>query len=327
MIIIDSLISEIEIAKQNESYNKELFRNTEDKKGNEFLVILKPEVFSHITNDQTSDVISIIFERFKQFGLQLDNVRMLNSSFLSENNTIANHYGIINAIAKDVKSNITTEAINKFSEIYNKEFGKVKVFGALELLKSQENIDEKILADLWKECTIQRLAGGIYCGEVIFNNETLYILNGFHPPQLAHFIEKGRIIVTMNVSGETDWQKARQDLIGNTYPEKAEKGTIRRDLFDKYGKMGFEDVSYVINSIHLSAGPLEGLIELMRFNNSEMNSYLFGQQLRDSFDKDIYEKILSNPIVNYNGAEISLFDLTEEKNSDVSIEILKEIFS
>lgn len=326
MAIIDTLITELEVAKQSKAYNKELVKKNKTKTGNEFLAILKPEVFCYTSKTQITDIFNLVIERFNQFDLQVDNVRMLNASFLSEYDTIANHYGIINAIAKDVKGNITNEAINKFHDIYKEDFGEVEVFGALELLEGDNNIDKDILADLWKDCTIQRLAGGIYCGEVTYNKKKLYILNGFHPPQLAHFIEKERVIVTMNVSGNLDWQKARKELIGNTYPEKAEKGTIRRDLYDIYGKMGFDDVSYVINSIHLSAGPLEGLIELMRFNNLKMESYLFGQQLSNSFNKEICEKILLNPIVNYNGTEISLFDLTEEKNSYEAIEILKEVF-
>jgi len=324
------VLSELVNADIAKALNKVIFKNAAKKTGNQFLFILKPEVFYYNNQEQIQQVLELIFDRFNAFGLQVDNMRLFNSAYLEKYNIIAEHYGVINAVARNVKSNITKEATESFSNIYHKNFSAEKVYGAIEILETTFGVDNEKLAALWKNCTIERLAGGIYCGEVEFENETIYIINGFHPPQIDHFIENGRQIITMNLSGEIDWKDARQNLIGNTYPEKAEKGTIRRDLFEQFGKFGFKDVSYVINSVHLSAGPLEGLIELMRFNSenskvSSHNDFLFGQSLTKNFKKNICDEILTNPIVKYHGKEASLFDLTEELNSLNAIGLLKQI--
>lgn len=194
-------------------------------------------------------------------------------------------------------------------------------------------MDANTLNALWKDCEIKRLAGGIYSGKVSYNGSELYIVNGFHPPQLDHFIAENRMIVTMNIAGNTSWETSRNEMIGNTYPEKASPESIRGALFQKYGKFGFDHVSYVLNSVHLSAGPLEGLLELQRFNsafelNQEANieNFIFGRMLKATFPESQVEKILANPTVSFNNKPISLFDLTEGKNSREALELLIKLF-
>ncbi|NJO91216.1 MAG: hypothetical protein HC831_21320, partial [Chloroflexia bacterium] len=306
--------------------NKEIYQNNQGKTGNEFLFFLKPEVFFYTSAAQIQQALKMVFERFTSFGIHINNIRLFNANFLERNNLIAQHYGVINAVAQNAKKNFTDEAVKNFSKIYNEDFHSSKVFGSLELLINNPDIDQEKLATLWKSAKIERLTGGIYSVKAIYNNEPIYIINGFHPPQIAHFTDEGRYILAMSLSGNIDWKEARQKMIGNTYPEKAEKGTIRRDLSDLFGNYGFENVSYVINSAHLSAGPLEGLIELMRFNLSNTPwKYLFGQLLAENFTQNLIDLILTNPVVKFKQTEASLFDLTEELNAAKAIQLLKQI--
>jgi len=324
------ILSELENTNTKVDTNSEIYKNDLARRGNEFLFILKPEVFFHSSKEQIQKVLDLVFDKFRPFGIQVDNIRLLNSKYLKRYNVIAEHYGVINSVSRAVKQNMTEEAITNFRNYHKKDFYTEKVFGSLEILNSNSGINDEKLAELWKSCEIKRLSGGIYSGEVEYENETIYIINGFHPPQLNHFISNGREIITMNISGDVDWQTARQKLIGITYPEKAERGTLRRELFEQFRKFGFEDVSYVINSVHLSAGPLEGLIELMRFNTSSepkplLNDFLFGQLLEKSFPKSICKHVLTNPTIELENKASSLFDLTEEMNSEQAIQILKQI--
>ncbi len=325
-VLTENILDELENFQIENSGKKEIFQANIKKSGNEFLFILKPEVLYKTSLDQVRSVLQLLFKRFKKYGIQINNIHLFNSEYLNKNNVIANHYGIINAAARDVNTHISNEAIENFVKIYNKEYTEANVYGAIELLHSELGINNETLAEMWNSYTIKRLAGGIYSVQVNFKGKDLYIINGFHPPQLNHFIEDGRTIITMNLSGEVDWKVARQEMIGNTYPKKAKKGTIRRDLFDLFGNYGFENVSYVINSVHLSAGPLEGLIELTRFNSSNTpKEHLFGQLLTDNFSPNIVNHILTNPVVKFKNKEVSLFDLTEELNADTAIQLLKQI--
>ncbi len=332
MTLVATLLHELQEAKNTRVVNKDILCKKHSGGQNEFLFILKPEVFARTSSEQTEHIMNVVLDRISRYGLTINNVRVINAAYLENYNVIASHYGVINAAARDFNASVTDEIRSNFRNHYSIDLSESKVFGALELADKLPEITVEMLQKLWSTCVIKRLAGGIYSGEVDFKDEELYIINGFHPPQIEHFIANDRMIVTMNLSGELDWAKARQEFIGNTYPEKAEKGSLRRDIFDLYGKLGFDDASYVINSLHLSAGPLEALIELQRFNSdfqnnltSPISNFDFGRLLETHFSKADCDKILTNPIVTFQDKQISLFDLTEELNSAEALDLILKV--
>ena len=75
-------------------------------------------------------------------------------------------------------------------------------------------------------------------------------------------------------------------------------------------------------------------MELCRYNSnySDKNKikhyadFSFGKKLLESFDSETINKIVSNINVDINGRIVSIFDLTEEKNSEDAIELLLNIF-
>jgi hypothetical protein len=54
-------------------------------------------------------------------------------------------------------------------------------------------------------------------------------------------------------------------MLGDTYPEKALPGSIRRNLLDRREALGLRRVDITSNFVHLSAGPFEGAAELVNF--------------------------------------------------------------
>ena len=91
------------------------------------------------------------------------------------------------------------------------------------------------------------------------------------------------------------------------------------------------EVSASQNGFHLSAGPVEGLVELIRYGSDfaagdikKPADFSFGKQLLKVFSEETTGIICSNRIVRYKGKWTSTFDLTEEKNSGEALEILKE---
>lgn len=315
----------------NKPENKELLNQKNKNDNNEFLLILKPEVFANTSPDEQLTIINTILEKLLAFNFGISNVRLLNATYLNQYKIIDQHYGMINAAARDIHKNITEEALTNFQRMYEISFHEAPVWGALEAIE-KHILSEEELNLLWKDCKIDRLAGGQYCSRLNHKGQTLYIVNGFHPPQLNHFIDHNRITVTMNVSSPVNWKLARQEMTGNTYPEKASANSIRGMLYRQFGKFGFDDAAYVLNSIHLSAGPLEGLIELRRFNTDfesnivpAIEEYAFGRLLKANFNQAQIDHILSNPTVIFEGKSTNLFDLTEETNNNEAIDKLKQV--
>lgn len=309
--------------------NKLIYKAETNSLKNEFLLILKPELFANTTVEEQIYILDLISRKLDKYHLHVGNIRFINAGFLIEHKIIDEHYGVINSAARDIQKTITPEAKQYFKQFYNETIDRVKIYGAIEILE-RGIITAKVLSELWKDCEIKRLGSGIYCGKVKYKEENLYIINGFHPPQLQHFIDKDRYIITMNIGGNGHWSVARKELVGNTYPEKADPESIRGALFSQFDNFGFDNVSYVLNSVHLSAGPLEGLIELLRFNSTfeknekaELTDFSFGRLLLKNFTREECEFMLSNPTVKHEGHAISLFDLTEEMDSDKAIAALK----
>ena len=79
---------------------------------------------------------------------------------------------------------------------------------------------------------------------------------------------------------------------------------------------------------------MEGLAELIRYNSDLSHdnrlgpeNFSFGQQLMQNFDNDQINIILDNSNLVVDGMAISVFDLTEEKNSAEAVSVLKKILN
>lgn len=299
---------------------------------NEFLFFIKPELTLKANTQSFDTILQIILERIEQFHLRIQNIRILNASYLDKQAIIAQHYGVINKLSSDIQQFISTEAKNKFEAIYKQPFSSSKVLGSLEFMRSYPEFSATTLSYLWQNSPTEKLAASIYSQKLILDGKTVFLINGFHPRQLEHFIASGRFIITMTLKGDIDWSLARNNFIGTTNPAEAEPGSIRRELLEKKEMLQLENVSSSWNGVHLSAGPIEGLIELMRYNSnfedgnlSKPDDYLFGKELMKFLDVDSINKLVSNPIIRIAEKQQSLFDFTEGKNRMDCLEILKGI--
>jgi len=130
---------------------------------------------------------------------------------------------------------------------------------------------------------------------------------------------------------KTSWSDLRNKLCGATDPSAAEAGSIRNELLVHKEKTGMVDVNKGSNGVHMSAGPLEGMVELQRFFSSAdkklpFTSLAFGSALAaQGLTEEQIEKLATNPDVTYEGKNISAFDVTEEKDAAESAALLKSV--
>ena len=324
------LIQEISSFQTEQAQNKEIFKQ-ETAGQNEFLFFIKPELTVKSNEKSFGSIIELILNKINAHKLNIRNIRLLNAPYLEKHSVIAQHYGVINKLSSDIHRFISSESIKKFEEIFKTSFEKSNVFGSIEFMNRYPYFTSTGLAYLWQNSPTVKLGGGTYTQKLSFEGETVYLINGFHPRQLEHFIAPGKYIITMTLTGDTDWKIARNRFIGKTNPQDAEPESIRRELLDNQQCFGLESVSSSWNGVHLSAGPIEGLVELARYNSdfeknilSVISDYQLGKQLIQAFGTEISDKIPGNPNVIMNGIETTLFDLTEEKNSSDCISLLKE---
>ncbi len=320
---------------KNQELRKVVYESATELTGrNQFLFFIKPELTIENQGINFKGILEEILGKVSEAGLQIQSVNILSAQYLEKYNIIAQHYGVINKIASSGPQAISEQAKEKFREIYGKDINETKCVGGIEFLSENKELNAFSLDYIWQNLSNVKLGGGTYCELIKIDGIESYVLNGFHPRQLKHFIEKGRSIITFTLIGDTTWKFARQNLIGATNPAKANVGSIRRFLFDNKDILGLNEISQGMNGVHLSAGPIEALVELQRYNSNfsvsngvlESESFQFGKALSKQFQKD-FELITNNATITHEGKEISIFDLTEEMDSDQALEVLKGYFN
>ena len=333
----EQIIKEIERAREGDySYKtlKEYFPNSEKK--NEAVFFVKPEITAPDSGVDISKVMDIIYDSFARFGVSIDGICVLGADYLKAHNIISRHYGVIDALAREGPKAFSEAARASFEGHFGVKVEDALILGGYQFLERYSYFTPQSLDVLWENNGIIKLAGGTYCSKhaVSVANETLYIINGFNPRQVAHYTDKGRSIVVMVISTDADWPVMRNDMIGVTIPEDAKPGSIRRTLLEKKGSLHIKEVRQSYNCVHLSAGPIESLAELTRFISYyeagtmlDPKDTMIGKKMLDSgIPKNKIEWLLTNPKIKHNHYnEISAFDLTEEKNTEDMIKIIKEI--
>ena len=227
-------------------------------------------------------------------------------------------------------------------KIFKKNYGvsadEANILGGHEFLTKFPYFNAESLEILWQNLNIaqsaggtySKLAGGTYCAITKVNGESFYLIDGFHPKQLTHFVDDGKSIVTFRILTNTDWATARNDFIGATNPSKANENSLRQTFFAKKDELGLDDVSIAANGVHLSAGPIEGLVELCRFSDTSvndeqiLNKCIMGKKLLENYSLDKIKQVANDVNVDYDGKQTSIFEITEEKDTDEAYHIISK---
>lgn len=328
--IADHIIDNILQAQENQLTNNIIYTSDGSPSRHEFLFFIKPEITQKDENIRVPAILGLMFERLRHFNFVIKEIRILGASYLEKHNIISQHYGVINAMSSNARENLSPEGKGNFKTIFGKASEDVNLKGSLEFLSQYKEFDPFSLYELWVKSKTVKLAGGTYCASIDVSGEQVFLINGFHPKQLIHFTTPGRSIVAFHLMSDIDWSTARNQFIGKTNPEDAEPGSLRFELLKRKSEFGLDEVSSGKNGFHLSAGPVEGLVELMRYCSDfatgqvkKPGDFLFGRLLLEIFTESEVREICKNRYVIYNGSKISTFDLTEEKNAEDALALLK----
>lgn len=330
--IIEKTMHLVHLAQQGEITNKLFFRSEKPVNAqHEFLFFIKPEITLSSASIQLKDILELVFGKLDEFSLQIRDIRILTASYLQQYDIIAQHYGVINALSRKPLEYLSKEAREKFRLLYGKDPEAVTLMGSIEWLSRFPGYTPFSLDDLWQSRKTEKLAGGTYCARIEEEGMEIFLINGFHPKQLIHFTEPGRSIIAFTLIGNLDWQVARNNFIGKTNPSDAAEGSLRHEILRHREAFGLQAVSSSQNGFHLSAGPVEGLVELIRYCSdydtgcmADPQAFLFGRQLQEHFTRERIQWICQNNLVEFQGEKIRTFDLTEEKNSLQALQLLMQ---
>lgn len=309
-----------------------IYSNQQPYGPNNWLFFIKPEITQPLSTIKLEAIVALILEQLQQYDMTIHEVKLLSADYLKDHNLIKQHYGVIDTVATVGADALSEVGRERFKEIYGVEAGEVKTLGGLQLLEQYPFFNAHSLDCLWQNQENLKLAGGAYVEKVRIDQETIYLLNAFHPRQLEHFTSTGRSIVVFGLSGSLSWKESRRNFIGATKPQTAEAGSLRRLLLEGKEAFGLPEVSQSYNGVHLSAGPVESLVESLRFESDHDSGSLldpstlpFGRLCVEAFGC-VPESLLHNKLVTVDGHLKSVFDLTEELDSMDAIGVLKDVF-
>jgi len=304
----------------------DFFENSGEVSGeNEMLLFLKPEITA--AESKFDEIANFIFDRTEIYGLYATSGFVMSGRHIKENNLISEHYGIIDAASRSPLKAFSDAMWDSFEHTFGKKREEVKVFGSVEYLKEHPEQNPDLLSQKWVQHGSEKLGSGVYCQHV--SDEKVYLVNGFYPRLLNHFTNPESCIACFVLRGDTPWQRARSEFVGATAPEKAVSGSIRNTLLVKHEEYGLSEISANQNGVHLSAGPVEGVVEIQRFSKKHENlkDLLFGRMLLETFSDSQIESILANSSVETDTGRQSIFDLTEECDSTAAIETIRKVLA
>jgi len=261
-------------------------------------------------------------------------IRVLGGSYLEKNNIMTQHYGVIAKISREGLPVISESAAQtlkaKFGDEvshWTPEYYASHVLGGHQFLTRFPEFNAFSLLALNDNIPTIRLGPGTYAHKIKIRGESFIILNPFHAYQVVPYNTRGNAIVVLECLSEASWADLRGKLAGPTDPTTAPEGSVRNLLLKSKEKFGLEIVDRGSNGVHMSAGPLEGMVEIRRFFSDHdplaFTDLAFGGLL-GSKGADI-SKLSENPDVDFSGKRQSVFDVTEEKDAQDSANILASL--
>lgn len=301
----------------------------------EAVFFVKPEIASESSVDLKA-VLRLINEQFRKFQIEIGAIRVLGSRYLKKHNVIGEHYGVINAISRKGTEALSAEVDNELKKQFEAEISAgALILGGQQFLNRYGSFTAGALAVMWDALNHQskKIAPGTYALAINVFSERVILLNGFHPYQLEHFNADGRSIIVFVVRSAQDWSDLRDAVIGDTDPTRAKPGSLRQIFGQQKQELGIPVINKGLNGVHLSAGPLEGMVEVVRFFSDHEKAHTisplglaFGRALTIAgvSEEEIFH-LMTNPELVHNGKRISAFDLTEKMNASTAAATLRAV--
>ncbi|MHA7820264.1 MAG: hypothetical protein ACX930_11515 [Erythrobacter sp.] len=305
--------------------------NFETEKQNQLLYFIKPEVFL-LEAGNAEKVCRLMWSTFERFGLEVGGAYLMSAEKLREASIMDRHYGFINQMSRTASTSLDDSERQSLFELCEVE-QDTPILGGHEVLAVDPSFSAKSLDELWATKKSKRLKSGFYVESFDIADKRSVVVNGFHPYQLEHFTGAGREICLILVNSDLPWAMLRQDMLGDTFPEKADENSIRGHLNRNAAAYGFDEVTIANNCAHMSAGPFEAAFEFKNFlsdilPNFSLSSLRLGRHFESvGLKASQVEDAIGNPASDQKSVSESLFDLSEERDALSSSAVYARFFN
>ncbi|MFI7110334.1 hypothetical protein ACIBK9_28775 [Nonomuraea sp. NPDC050227] len=300
---------------------------------NQFLVLLKPELTAPGGTPATA-ALARVLGLLAEHRVQVGAVRVVSSGYLSTYRVVEHQYRMLNEVSRGGLPATSAAARDKLAVAYPYAAADARrVLGGHQFLQQCPEVSAFALDLLTRNVSVTKLGAGTYAIEILFDGERLVLLNPFHPQQLAHFTRPGQSIVLLECTSARPLRDLRREVIGATDPHDAVPGSIKRILLDEQDRLGLSGICTRQNAIHMSPGPVEGMVGLRRFFSTPdaeiaVGDTAFGAALlTKGHDAGAVAALSADPEVHLDGRVGPLFEVTEDMNWDEALEFTDHVLT
>jgi hypothetical protein len=239
------------------------------------------------------------------------------------------HYALLHRLNESACVRLDRRMRERFRAAFEVDPVSATLLGGAEFLRRFPNVSPSALELIWENLAQHRLGGGVSCASLQIGDARIFLVNGFTPALMCSYTHPQSAIVVFALSGSLSWKDARSRFVGAPDPARAQPGSVRHELLAHRKTLRLPDVRLGANGAHLSAGPVEALLELRRFREAVLpesapgaREFQFGRRLARLFSEQEVSALLANPVVALGPSEQSVFAWTEEQDEERALELL-----
>jgi hypothetical protein len=289
---------------------------------NELVLFMKPELQMVSDPAYIRQSALFILNKLAEYQAEVHGIAIVGGQFLANNGIMDRHYGYINHLSKQASRVLQADDLAKIAAAFDlPSLAGIPLYGGHEYLNSHPEETVTHLDAFWFSKKAIKIRSGFYIQQYEKNGAPFILVNGFHPSQLLHFTTPDRRIVLFLVHSSTPWKTLRNDMVGNTFPEKAAPSSIRGSFFADPAGFGLSKVDISQNGAHLSAGPFEGVFEVLNFFGSlyeradqKPMPLLIRRLVARGLTAETALKVRANPAVTVDEKNTDLFSATVRRD-------------
>ena len=298
---------------------------------NELLMFIKPEILAIADQDSLVNSLDLIWAKLSEFDAAVAGLVLVGGQALERKESMDRHYGAINVLSKNASSGLSSTDRCSVYDALAVPPDDYALYGGHEFLAAHPTFTPASLDTLWFTKKAAKIRSGFYVQAYEAESEKFVLVNGFHPAQLAHFTAASHRIALMLVHSDTGWDALRDEMIGDTFPERALAGSIRGELHAKPARYGFEEVTIANNGVHLSAGPFEAMFEIANFFGTLLDVDIASTRPRvvnamraaGISEKDAFGAMANPDVDDGTGEMTDLFSATEHIDTEPAVALYR----
>lgn len=294
---------------------------------NHAFMFIKPHAVNHSTKALVEATLAL-------HDIRVDMDGTIGAETIANRKVIDRHYSALARYAMEWKPSqivLDESAQQMFEATYRIPWTtavkRQRVYNAVDAAKELGDVSPRDLWLLWSAHEKRlKLAPGLYV--TYFDEQDIYVLNGFYLANREKFTTKGASVLWLAVSWDESvlsWKDFRSLVVGCTNPADAVEGSIRRLIFDQWKTLGLKEAPNASdNGLHASASPLEAMAERHVWLHQRLENDVLCRMAEQRQASATYlVKWVQNPVVTIEDRTGCAFDLMEDSDTTEVLRLLR----